>query len=464
MIKRLAISCTMGAIAVSQAAGQCQSARLVAGDTVAANENYGAAIAMGPGVLVVGAKGARFVAGTQGAAYVYRKNAGVWAFESRLTSTPTAFNQFGAAVAIDGDVIAVGAPGENAVGVQSGAAYVFRKAGGVWAQEARLVMPDAMAGDRAGLSIAVSGNFVVVGVPFKSDVAVQLGTAYVFERVGGVWSSGVRLNPNDGNDAALVGSGVACAPDGMVVVGAINRNAVYTFRKSGQSWVRDPKLTPADAAPGDAFGTFVSLSGTGLLVGAFNVDGPAGVDQGAGYVFRAGAGNVWNQEAKLLAKDAAPGDLLGSAGSISGNAVVLGAYHVTVGNVAVAGAAYSYRKVGGGWTQTARVQASDPHDGDSFGVGAATDGSDAAMGSQFLDGAQQNSGAAYVYSLGVCACYANCDASTNPPVLNINDFQCFLNAYALQNPYANCDGSTAVPALNVNDFQCYLNKFAVGCT
>lgn len=60
-------------------------------------------------------------------------------------------------------------------------------------------------------------------------------------------------------------------------------------------------------------------------------------------------------------------------------------------------------------------------------------------------------------------CYANCDGSTAVPVLNVNDFQCFLNRYAAGDPYANCDGSTAAPVLNINDFQCFLNQFAVGC-
>lgn len=60
-------------------------------------------------------------------------------------------------------------------------------------------------------------------------------------------------------------------------------------------------------------------------------------------------------------------------------------------------------------------------------------------------------------------CYANCDNSGVPPILNSNDFQCFLNRFAVGNAYANCDGSAAPPMLNINDFQCFLNKFAVGC-
>jgi len=60
-------------------------------------------------------------------------------------------------------------------------------------------------------------------------------------------------------------------------------------------------------------------------------------------------------------------------------------------------------------------------------------------------------------------CYANCDNSTAIPVLTANDFQCFLNKFAAQDPYANCDHSTNPPTLNANDFQCFLNFFAAGC-
>jgi hypothetical protein len=61
-------------------------------------------------------------------------------------------------------------------------------------------------------------------------------------------------------------------------------------------------------------------------------------------------------------------------------------------------------------------------------------------------------------------CYPNCDNSTVPPILNVQDFSCFLNAFANGQSYANCDGSTTPPVLNVQDFSCFLNAFAAGCT
>jgi hypothetical protein len=60
-------------------------------------------------------------------------------------------------------------------------------------------------------------------------------------------------------------------------------------------------------------------------------------------------------------------------------------------------------------------------------------------------------------------CYANCDGSTQAPVLNVLDFNCFLNRFASGGVYGNCDGSTQSPVLNVLDFNCFLNRFAAGC-
>jgi len=64
---------------------------------------------------------------------------------------------------------------------------------------------------------------------------------------------------------------------------------------------------------------------------------------------------------------------------------------------------------------------------------------------------------------GHAPCYANCDESSIPPVLNVSDFICFQTKYAAGDPYANCDGSTIAPILNVSDFICFQTKYSAGC-
>ena len=70
----------------------------------------------------------------------------------------------------------------------------------------------------------------------------------------------------------------------------------------------------------------------------------------------------------------------------------------------------------------------------------------------------------YIVVTAGSACYANCDASTTQPCLNVLDFGCFLNKFSSGDTYANCDNSTQPPILNVLDFGCFLNKFAAGCS
>ncbi len=60
-------------------------------------------------------------------------------------------------------------------------------------------------------------------------------------------------------------------------------------------------------------------------------------------------------------------------------------------------------------------------------------------------------------------CPANCDLSAGTPLLTVNDFTCFLNAFAGGSTYANCDNSTRAPTLNAMDFQCFIQQFARGC-
>jgi hypothetical protein len=69
----------------------------------------------------------------------------------------------------------------------------------------------------------------------------------------------------------------------------------------------------------------------------------------------------------------------------------------------------------------------------------------------------------FTVSPGGPTCYANCDSSTQAPVLNVQDFTCFLQRYAAGESYANCDSSTVAPVLNVQDFTCFLQAYAAGC-
>jgi hypothetical protein len=98
--------------------------------------------------------------------------------------------------------------------------------------------------------------------------------------------------------------------------------------------------------------------------------------------------------------------------------------------------------------------------GGAYSLGATAGQPDAG----FMSGGSFELGGGFWYGAISNPCYANCDHSTTPPVLNVLDFACFLNAFASGDTYANCDHSTTPPVLNVLDFACFLNAFAAGCS
>jgi hypothetical protein len=98
--------------------------------------------------------------------------------------------------------------------------------------------------------------------------------------------------------------------------------------------------------------------------------------------------------------------------------------------------------------------------GSPFSIDLSGDGRYALIGTKSVHANYfGNGGNTYVLDLGFDS---NCDGSRVPPILNVQDFSCFVQKIAAADPYANCDGSTTPPVLNVQDFTCFLQKFAAG--
>src|SRR6266540_2968214 len=263
-------------------------------------------------------------------------------------SDPAAFDGFGFSVAISGETVVVGALfDDGAAGLQQGSAYVFARSGGVWTQQQKLLASDAAAGALFGISVAISGETVVVGAP-GDDAG---GSAYVFARNGGVWSQQQKLRASDAAVADSFGASVAISGE-TVVVGAIgddgaagrDQGSAYVFARSGGVWTQQQKLEASDAAANDLFGLSVAISGGTVVVGAPFDAGAAGNSQGSAYVF-ARSGGVWSQQQKLEASDAALGDQFGFSVAVSGGTVVVGAHDDSGAAGRLQGSAYVFGPV-----------------------------------------------------------------------------------------------------------------------
>jgi FG-GAP repeat len=228
-----------------------------------------------------------------------------------------------------------------------------------WLQLAELSSSDGLPGDEFGVSVAVSGDTVVVGANQFNSTTV--GAAYVFVKGANGWSNmtqTAKLTASDGAAGALFGSSVACAGGNTVVVGAPhasvgsnqNQGKAYVFVEPPSGWANmteTARLTSADGAGNDVFGYAVSMSGKTIVVGAPQASADAQF-QGVAYIFvkpKTGWATTSNFKAKLTASNGQFDDGFGSAVSISGTTVVAGSHGANSGK----GAAYVFVKPQSGW-------------------------------------------------------------------------------------------------------------------
>jgi len=281
-----------------------------------------------------------------------------------------------------------------------------------WGQVAELVADDVMSWDMfARTSVAIQGDIAVVGAPGDHD---GIGSAYVFSRnQGGAdqWGQVDKLiAPDTAAREGLVGvdwfgGSVAISGDTIVVgapwrddSGGTNSGAVYVFRRDGDTWGSPEKLTAGDdAGHDDYFGLDVDVSGDTIVVGAY-ADDDTGTDSGAAYVFRYN-GTTWTREGKLTGWDADAADWFGADVAIAGDVIVVGAGGHDGVSVADSGAAFVFRRIGGSWKPQQKLAASDAAAWDYFGIPVSISGSTVAVGAGWDDDVVANSGSAYVFDL-----------------------------------------------------------------
>ncbi len=325
--------------------------------------------------------------------------------EQPLSASDAAVDdQFGSAVAVDVDTIVVGAPRLNSgTSFDIGAVYVFVRnpSTGVFNQQQKLTASDAAPGDQFGSAVYVDGNTLVIGAPqVDSGPLFDTGAVYVFTRdpltAGNPWTQQQKLTAADAAANDRFGSSVYV--EGHTLVGGAPRKdngtstaagAAYVFTRDpddpGFLWTQQQKLTAADAAAEDEFGTSVSLNGNTIVVGAPLANLGASFDAGALYVFtRDQTVNLdpWTQRQKLTATDAEADDRLGTSVSLDANTVLAGAPRADTTGANDAGAAYIFTResASAAFSQKQILNASNPGSDDQFGTSVFVDGPTAMIG------------------------------------------------------------------------------------
>ncbi len=308
----------------------------------------------------------------------------------RLTRNElAAFDDFGGSIDIEGEWIVLGASGDDDAASSSGAAYVYRRNGGVWDFQQKLVASDAAFADFFGKSVAVSGDWIIVGASGRDDNGSGSGTAYAYQWNGVIWVERHKIFPADAAAGDAFGAAVAMSGDGAVIGARLddcanatsNCGGAYVFRLIGSTWTEEAKLVAPDALSGATFGNAVSMDGTVAAVGAVSTSCLVGGGAcGATYMFSFDGAN-WDTGAKLTASDQVAGDGYGTSVAVSSGHVIMGGTGASCGlSFPSCGVAYLYEFDGANWTNEVRLAPNLQSASDLFGQSVAISGDLAIVG------------------------------------------------------------------------------------
>ena len=252
-VKAVATLVVFGGMLIAQAQ---QQAKLVAADA-SSDDLFGVSVAMSGATAIVGAQFDDHAGGVHaGSAYAYVRAGSSWTQQSKLVASDAAANDsFGASVAIDGDTAIAGAyKADHAGGIDAGAAYVFVRSGTTWAEQSKLIASDAATSDWFGNSVAIDGDTAVAGAHFANHAGgSDAGAAYVFVRAGSTWTEQAKLVANDAGATDRFGLSMAIEGDTTIVgayrddhAGNTDAGSAYVFSLGSASAPRDVELLDVD--------------------------------------------------------------------------------------------------------------------------------------------------------------------------------------------------------------------------
>lgn len=305
--------------------------------TVAPNA-FGAAIAASGPWLAIGAPQEDLPGVVDaGVVYLYQWVDGTYLERVRFGAADAASGDgFGSAVAISGDTVVIGAPTDNlSAGSGAGSVYIFERNGANWEQRIKLTQPGAATADLFGSAVAISGDAIVVGSPGDdiTGLGADVGSAHLFQRLGGVWTHTARLLASDAGSLVRFGQATAISGN-LVVVGSrqadASAGAVYAYSFNSSSAQFEQRLVADDRQPGDEFGSALAMDGNQLLIGARSSDTAQAQDSGAAYVF-AWSGTQWLQQARLESPAPQAGERFGYAVALLDGFALVGTPYAQVG-------------------------------------------------------------------------------------------------------------------------------------
>ena len=373
----LAASALIAAAAQAVAIPQTLFEQEVSADESPGGNDFGYSVALSGNTALIGAWSED---NAKGAAYFYTKSGGTWIESQRIQPRdPRLDDEFGVPVALQGDTAVIAARGSNIYHHNNaGAVYVYNLSGGSWVQSQILTAPGAPRDGFFGVSLALKGDYLVVGNPTATvNGNFAQGAVFVFARSHGVWTFQQELTDSQGTVGSRFGGTVAISSEGMVfaqseasVNGLSGAGAVYVYSLNGQTWTQTQELTASDPEEGAYFGSAIACSDSTAVIGAFGatVDGSSGA--GKVYVFTNNSG-TFTQSQELLSPDPQAFSSFGGAVAISNSRLAVSAPAMQIGDSVQQGAIYIFGGAPGSYTFRQQLTASNGEANSGFGTSVA---------------------------------------------------------------------------------------------
>ena len=306
---------------------------------------FGHSLAMYNDQSIVGALSFNYNGATNGGiAYVFERSGDDWTGAATLTPNDVeGQDEFGIAVGIDEDIAIAGSHKEDEAGIDSGAAYIFRRVDGSWIQEDKLLPDEGFENGRLGTSVSVSGDYAIAGSPLALDGTSVVGAAYIYERQDTAWVQVARLDADAptiiesfGVDVVINGDVAMIGASGADVDGMAS-GAVYVYNRINDVWTFTQKFGPSDPQGSAQFGRSVDFDGDCAVVGSFNI--------GQAYIFTYN-GTSWEEQAILTSSNGESGNGFGFDVSVSDGSVIVGTLGIVVDGIG-GGGAFLYNDICG---------------------------------------------------------------------------------------------------------------------
>ncbi len=217
--------------------------------------------------------------------YIFKYDGNNWIQQTKLVGDDEWYSDgFGCSVYLDGDYTIVGADGDDDKGTNMGAAYIFKRDGAAWSQQAKLIPNDGLTGDAFGISVSLSGDYAIIGTPQNAG-GNSTGAAYIFKREGTAWLQKAKLTPSNPKVGAIFGWSVSVSGDYAITGARGNETGyAYIFKKPASGWANMTETFKLNNAASNEFGESVAIYGSHAIIGAIT-DAEKGVAAGAAFIY-----------------------------------------------------------------------------------------------------------------------------------------------------------------------------------